>query len=182
MPRTECWLMKAEPDSRLEKGKDVAFSIDHFEACKITPWDGVRNPQAKSFMKDKMQIGDKVLFYHSNTKIPGVAGLAKVCKEGYPDSSAFDPAHPYFDPKSDEANPKWYLVDVEFVSRLENLVPLGLLQQLGAGELDEKQRGQIGYLSEDHLEAIGDMALLSRGRLSVQVSLALSVCFNGLLI
>jgi predicted RNA-binding protein with PUA-like domain len=163
--------MKAEPDTRLEKGKDVAFSIDHFEACKVTPWDGVRNPEAKTIMKDKMRLNDKVLFYHSNTKIPGVAGLAKVCREGYPDASAFDPAHPYFDPKSDQATPKWYLVNVEFARRLPRLVPLGLLQKLGAGDLDAEQRQQVQYLAKHHLDAIKGMALLNRGRLSVQVRL-----------
>ncbi|KAB8336863.1 hypothetical protein FH972_021171 [Carpinus fangiana] len=168
MSRISHWLMKAEPDTRLEKGKDVAFSIAHFEACKITPWDGVRNPEAKTIMKEKMKIGDKVLFYHSNTKIPGIAGLAKVCKEGYPDISAFDSEHPYFDPRSDKDSPKWFLVDVEFVKRLPKLVPLGLLQKLGSNDLDGKQREQISYLSKKHLEAIKAMALLNRGRLSVQ--------------
>lgn len=163
--------MKAEPDSRLENGHDVAFSIDHFASCKITKWDGVRNPQAKSFMKDRMQFGDSVLFYHSNTKIPGVAGLARICsEESYPDPSAFDPNHPYYDPKSDKDNPKWWLVDVEFVEKLERLVPLGLLQKLGGkGEaLNKEQRKEVGYLRDEQLKAISEMALLSRGRLSVQ--------------
>ncbi|PWZ03791.1 DUF55-domain-containing protein, partial [Testicularia cyperi] len=171
--RLSCWLMKAEPDSRMEKGKDVAFSVDHFAACKVTPWDGVRNPEAKTIMKEKMRLGDRVLFYHSNTKIPGVAGLAKICSaESYPDPSAFDSAHPYFDPKSDKANPKWWLVDVEFIEKLPRLVPLGLLQKLAGksqdGSLEKEQRKQVDYLSSEDLGAIAEMALLNRGRLSVQ--------------
>lgn len=170
-----CWLMKAEPDTRLERGIDVAFSIDHFATCKITKWDGVRNPEARTIMKEKMRHNDPVLFYHSNTKIPGVAGLAKICsKQSYPDPSAFDPHHPYYDPKSNPDEPKWWLVDVEFVQKLERLVPLGLLQKLagkGASDgkaLSEKERKDVGYLSDAELRAISAMALLNRGRLSVQ--------------
>ncbi len=80
-PRIGHWLMKAEPDPRMEKGHDVAFSIDHFASCKITKWDGVRNPEARTIMKDKMRYDDPVLFYHSNTKIPGVAGLARSARK-----------------------------------------------------------------------------------------------------
>ncbi|SPO23648.1 uncharacterized protein UTRI_03821_B [Ustilago trichophora] len=166
-----CWLMKAEPDTRMERGHDVAFSIDHFSRCKTTAWDGVRNPEARTIMKEKMHFGDEVLFYHSNTKVPGVAGLARICsKQSYPDPSAFDAKHPYYDPKSDREAPKWWLVDVEFVRKLERLVPLGLLQKLGGkgDKLTKEERGEVGYLSEDELKAIADMALLNRGRLSVQ--------------
>lgn len=166
--------MKAEPDTRLEKGHDVAFSVDHFAACKITKWDGVRNPEAKTIMKEKMRFDDKVLFYHSNTKIPGVAGLARICsKESYPDPSAFDTKHPYYDPKSNPEEPKWYLVDVEYVEKLDRLVPLGLLQKLGGKGSDGKaltkdERADVAYLSDTQLRAISEMALLNRGRLSVQ--------------
>lgn len=165
------WLMKAEPDTRLEKSIDVAFSIDHFASCKITKWDGVRNPEAKTIMKERMKYNDPVLFYHSNTKIPGVAGLARICsKESYPDSSAFDPKHPYYDPKSDPETPKWFLVDVEFVEKLERLVPLGLLQKLAGkqGKLSKEERENVGYLTDEQVGAIAEMALLNRGRLSVQ--------------
>lgn len=168
------WLMKAEPDTRLERGHDVAFSIDHFAACKVTKWDGVRNPEARTIMKEKMQFGDPVLFYHSNTKIPGVAGLARICsKQSYPDPSAFDSTHPYYDAKSDPEQPKWWLVDVEYVEKLQRLVPLGLLQKLGGKGADAKalskdERKDIAYLTDAQLQAIKDMALLNRGRLSVQ--------------
>ncbi|KAJ9479495.1 EVE domain-containing protein [Pseudozyma hubeiensis] len=172
--RISHWLMKAEPDTRLERGHDVAFSIDHLSACKTTKWDGVRNPEARTIMKDKMRFGDRVLFYHSNTKIPGVAGLARISSQkSYPDPSAFDSKHPYFDAKSDPEQPKWWLVDVEFVERLPRLVPLGLLQKLaGKGAdgkaLSEVERKEVGYLTDEQLQAIRGMALLNRGRLSVQ--------------
>lgn len=160
--------MKAEPDTRLERGHDVAFSIDHLSSSRATAWDGVRNPEARTIMKEKMRFGDSVLFYHSNTKIPGVAGLARICsKQSYPDPSAFDEAHPYYDPKSDRSSPKWWLVDVEFVEKLQRLVPLGLLQKL-AGGLTEAEREEVGYLDDRSLGAIKEMALLNRGRLSVQ--------------
>jgi predicted RNA-binding protein with PUA-like domain len=78
------WLMKAEPDSRIVKGKDVKFSVDDFEAARTTSWEGVRNFEARNLMKE-MSIGDKILFYHSNCKNPGIAGFAEVSKEAYPD-------------------------------------------------------------------------------------------------
>lgn len=169
--RTRHWLMKAEPDTRLERGIDVAFSIDHLAACNVTKWDGVRNPEARTLMKERMHYGDPVLFYHSNTKIPGVAGLARISsQQSYPDPSAFDPKHPYYDPKSDPEAPKWWLVDVEFVEKLPTLVPLGLLQKVAgkADALTSEQRNQVGYLTDAHLSAVAQMALLNRGRLSVQ--------------
>ncbi|PWN52588.1 DUF55-domain-containing protein [Violaceomyces palustris] len=165
--KRQCWLMKAEPDSRMEKGVDVAFSIDHFSKAKVTTWDGVRNPEAKNLMKERMKVGDEVLFYHSNTKVPGIAGLAKICKEGYPDHTAFDPKHPYYDSKSDSSSPRWYMVDVEFVSKLPYLVPLPLLQKIAKG-LDQDERKCLDYLDDSQIGSIASMALLNRGRLSVQ--------------
>ncbi|KAK0545833.1 hypothetical protein OC846_005509 [Tilletia horrida] len=158
------WLMKAEPEARLEKGVDVAFSVDHFEKVKTTTWDGVRNPEAKTIMKEKMKLGDEVLFYHSNC----VAGLAEVSKEGYPDHTAWDPKHPYFDPKTDQANPKWFMVNCTFKSRLSHFVPLALLQHISSASLTSDQKKDVAFLSPDHIKAIGSMALLNRGRLSVQ--------------
>lgn len=115
------WLMKSEPN---------AFSIDDLrEMPKQTEhWDGVRNYQARNFMRDEMRIGDLVLFYHSNTKPPGVVGLAKVASEPYPDPTQFDPESKYFDPKSDPENPRWQMVDVAFVERFDETITLKQIQ------------------------------------------------------
>ncbi|KAJ2486131.1 hypothetical protein IWW37_005712, partial [Coemansia sp. RSA 2050] len=104
--------MKAEPELRIVKGKDVKFSIDDLYAMKdsTSPWDGVRNFEARNIMRNLMKVGDKVLFYHSNCKTPGVAGTAIVVREGYPDYTAFDTKHPYYDAKSTDPNsPKWFM-------------------------------------------------------------------------
>ncbi|RIA97052.1 PUA-like domain-containing protein [Glomus cerebriforme] len=144
------WLMKAEPDSRIVKGKDVKFSINDLADMPdgVSQWDGVRNYEARNIMKDKMKIGDKVLFYHSNCKTPGIAGLAEIVKEAYPDYTAFDEFHPYYDPKSNKDNPRWFMVDVKFVRKFKRLITLKELQT--------------------HRDKLKDMTLLSRGRLSIQ--------------
>ena len=92
------WLMKSEPD---------VFSIHDLAARKREPWDGVRNYQARNFMRDDMAVGDLVLFYHSNATPPGVAGLARIADAGVPGSHAFDPDSKYYDPKSDPDEPRW---------------------------------------------------------------------------
>ncbi|QDU68401.1 EVE domain-containing protein [Engelhardtia mirabilis] len=119
MPRraTRYWLMKSEPD---------VFSFDDLMAAKgrRTMWDGVRNYQARNFMRDDMAVGDGVLFYHSNAKPPGVAGFAEVVREAYPDPTALDPKDPHFDPKSDPEDPRWMLVDIAGVESAPNLVSL----------------------------------------------------------
>lgn len=94
------FLMKAEPESRIEKGIDVKFSIDDLQRLGSEPWDGVRNTEASKTMRDRMKLGDQAFFYHSNTKNPGIAGIATVCREGYPDSSAWEPAHRETIPRS----------------------------------------------------------------------------------
>ena len=106
------WLMKSEPD---------AFGIDDLAARpgKREHWDGVRNYQARNFMRDDMKKGDKVLFYHSSCAEPGVVGVAKVVKEAYPDPSALNPESKYFDPKSDPDNPRWFMVDIKFVKKFK---------------------------------------------------------------
>lgn len=111
--------MKSEPDT---------FSIDDLERVGREPWDGVRNYRARNFMRDEMRPGDGVLFYHSNAKPPGVAGVARVASEPYPDPSAFDPESDYFDPKSSPDEPRWMLVDVEFVEKTPELVSLEALK------------------------------------------------------
>jgi predicted RNA-binding protein with PUA-like domain len=104
------WLMKSEPDE---------FSIDDLARApkKTTPWFGVRNYQARNFMRDAMRVGDGVLFYHSSTEVPGIAGLAKVASAPYPDASQFDRRSPYYDPNSRREDPRWVNVDVAFVKK-----------------------------------------------------------------
>ncbi|GAA6017630.1 hypothetical protein JCM11491_005307 [Sporobolomyces phaffii] len=160
------WLIKAEPETRIEKGVDVKFSIDDLERCKISSWEGVRNHEAKKYLKDQMKLDQLCLFYASNCKVPGVSGIAKVVKEGYPDHNAWDPKHPYYDPKSKADSPTWYMVDVEFVSKLPHLVPLALLQHLS--KISTPPAALAPYLTAAHLAAIAESALIKRGRLSVQ--------------
>jgi len=109
--------MKSEPD---------VFSFEDLKARprQTEPWDGVRNYQARNFMRDEMKPGDLVLFYHSNTQPPGVAGIAEVASAPYPDATAFDRRSKYFDPKSDPNEPRWVLVDIRYKADLKRLVSL----------------------------------------------------------
>lgn len=135
------WLMKSEPD---------VFSISDLEKApgQTTHWDGVRNYQARNFMRDSMKVGDQLFYYHSNAEPSGIAGVAEIVKAGYPDSTAFDKKDVHFDPKSDKANPTWYMVDVKFVEAFSEILSL------------EKLRG---------IPALKNMVLLQKGsRLSVQ--------------
>ena len=118
---TRYWLMKSEP---------LVYSIDDLaeEKNKTTCWDGVRNYQARNFMRDDMKKGDQVLFYHSNAKPPGVAGTAKIVKESYPDFTAFDPKDKHSDPKSKQETPRWFMVDIKLVKKLKRLVSLDELR------------------------------------------------------
>jgi predicted RNA-binding protein with PUA-like domain len=113
------WLMKSEPD---------AFSIDDLKQKKREAWDGVRNYQARNFMRDGMRVGDGVFFYHSNCAEPGIVGLAEVASDAYPDPSQFDPKSKYFDPGSSRDNPRWMLVDVKFVRKLKRTITLDELK------------------------------------------------------
>jgi len=132
------WLMKSEED---------VYSIRDLEKDGTTWWEGVRNYEARNLMRDKMKIGDDVLFYHSNAKPPGVAGLARITKGAYPDHFAFDKKNPYYDPKSDPENPRWLMVDVEFIEAFPEIVALN----------DIKARLELA-----------EMVLVKRARLSVQ--------------
>lgn len=135
------WLIKSEPE---------VFSIDDLSAAidQTTYWDGVRNYQARNTLRDQMQLGDKILFYHSNAEPPAVVGIAEVTQTGYPDHTAFDSKDPHFDPKSKPESPTWYMVDVCFVEKFNR--PLGLTELRQVSEL-------------------GNMVLLQKGsRLSVQ--------------
>lgn len=131
------WLMKSEPG---------VYSIDDLEEDGETCWEGVRNYEARNNMQE-MEEGDTVLFYHSATRPPGVAGIARVSREAYPDHYAFDPDHDYFDEKSDPDDPTWYMVDVEFVEKFDEPVTLSRIKE------------------DDGLQ---DMVLVNRSRLSVQ--------------
>lgn len=113
------WLMKSEPNE---------FSIDDLQRVKVEPWDGVRNYQVRNMLRDQMQVGDEALFYHSNSKPPGIVGTMKIVRAGYPDATAFDPNDPHYDPKSDPAQPRWYRVDVAFITRFPRLIPLDELR------------------------------------------------------
>jgi predicted RNA-binding protein with PUA-like domain len=137
--RTRYWLMKSEPDD---------FSIDDLARVQVEPWTGVRNYQARNFMR-AMQLGDGVLFYHSNADIPGVYGLAEVASAAYPDPSQFDRKSKYFDEKSTREQPRWDLVDVRYVRTLTRAITL------------DDMRAQAAKLGED-------FALIRKGnRLSV---------------
>jgi predicted RNA-binding protein with PUA-like domain len=135
------WLLKSEP---------TAFGIADLEAApdQTTPWEGVRNYQARNYLRDGLALGDQAFFYHSSTAQPAIVGLVEVVRAGYPDETAFDPASRYHDPASTPANPRWYRVDVRLIRRLRREVTLAELKR--------------------HAEGLGDFPLLRRGnRLSV---------------
>ena len=113
------WLIKSEPD---------VFSIDDLARAGREPWTGVRNYQARNFMWKDMKPGDLALFYHSNAKPPGVAGVAKVAGLPHPDETQFDQESEYFDPKAGRENPRWWLVDFEFVGKFPEVLTLAVLK------------------------------------------------------
>jgi predicted RNA-binding protein with PUA-like domain len=132
------WLMKSEPD---------VYSIDDLERDGSTSWEGVRNYMARNNMQ-AMKVGDEVLYYHSNAKPPGVVGIARVCREAYPDHHAFDRKHKYFDAKSDREKPRWFMVDIEFVSKVENVdEPLSLSDIKADAKLADMELVRYGRLS-----------------------------------
>ncbi|MED5231433.1 MAG: EVE domain-containing protein [Candidatus Thermoplasmatota archaeon] len=146
------WLMKSEPhvypwEQLIEDGE--------------THWDGVRNYQARNIMRDDMKIGDLVLFYHSNCKPPHVAGVARVCREAYPDFTALDPKSNYFDPKSSPDNPRWMMVDIEALQGLTEVVSLGEMREnAGLEGMPLLQRGQrlsVQPVSSEHFAIVCQM-------------------------
>ncbi|MCB1148634.1 MAG: EVE domain-containing protein [Chlamydiia bacterium] len=146
------WLMKSEPD---------VFSIQDLERVGFTGWDGVRNYQARNYMRDEMKEGDLVLFYHSNSKPPGIAGLARVTKTGVPDPTAFDPKSDYFDPKSKKESPRWIMVEVEFVEHFPVYIPLAELKKRkdlkGLQLLQKGNRLSIMPVSAPHFDIIAKL-------------------------
>ena len=113
------WLIKSEPD---------VFGIDHLAKVKQEPWSGVRNYQARNYMWKEMKAGDLAIFYHSNAKPPGATGIARVVGEPYPDPTQFDKKSDYFDPKAKPENPRWWLVDFEFVGKFKDMLTLESLK------------------------------------------------------
>ena len=132
------WLMKSEED---------VYSIRDLERDVATQWEGVRNYEARNLMRDKMKVGDGILFYHSNAKPPGVAGLASVARSGYPDHFAFDRKSRYHDPKSDPDDPTWFMVDIAF---------------------EEAFPGVVGLEEIKAAPGLAEMVLVKGSRLSVQ--------------
>jgi predicted RNA-binding protein with PUA-like domain len=133
------WLMKCEPS---------AYTIDDLARDGVTSWEGVRNFQARNFLRDQMQVGDGVLFYASNADPSGVTGLAEIARAGYPDAFAWTKAHQYYDEGSSPDNPTWYMVDIRFVERFPDIVSLETLK---------------------HTKGLENMMVIKKGsRLSVQ--------------
>jgi len=128
--------MRSEPD---------AFSIDDLKNAPLQTehWDGVRNYQARNYMRDQMKPGDQAFFYHSNCKTPGIAGIMTIVTEGYPDFTSQDPQSPYFDPKSTLENPRWFMVDVRYARSLERIISLNELKRYP--ELKDMPLLQRGY-------------------------------------
>lgn len=152
MPRY--WLMKSEPGS---------YSISDLERDGSTGWEGVRNYQARNLMRDEMRVGDGVLFYHSNADPTGVAGLARVSRTAYPDLTARDPASHYYDPKATDEDPRWYAVEIEFVERFPEVVPLATIRETPGLEempLNRKSRLSVQPVTE---REFGIVKRLGRG-------------------
>jgi predicted RNA-binding protein with PUA-like domain len=137
MSDTQYWLMKSEPD---------VFNIDDLKEVDKEPWDSIRNYEARNFMRDDMNVGDKILFYYSNVRPPVIVGTMEVASEPYPDPTQFEPDSNYFDEKSSEEDPTWQLVDVKFVQKFEEPVTRDAIKKE---------------------EALQDMVLLNRFRLSI---------------
>lgn len=148
------WLMKSEPDT---------FSLDDLRSRPDSTehWDGVRNYQARNMMRDQMKRGDKVFFYHSSCPVPGIAGIAKVVREAYPDGSAQNPESRYYDPKASAENPRWFMVDVKFERKFKRLLPLSELKAEPAlAEMTLLKKGNrlsIMPVSEDEWQQILSM-------------------------
>ena len=142
------WLVKSEPD---------VYSIEQLEKDGSTSWEGVRNYQARNFMME-MKKGDRLLFYHSNANPPGVAGLAEVVREAYPDTAAFDPKSKYHDAASTPEKPRWFMVDVGFVERFAAEVGLPLLREQpeleGMELLRKGSRLSVQPVAKEHFDHV----------------------------
>ena len=143
------WLMKSEPD---------VYSIEKLKTEKKTLWDGVRNYQARNFMMNDMKKGDLVLFYHSNTKPPGIAGIAKISKEAVPDPSQFLKKGEYFDPKATKEKPRWFCVEVTYKRIFKNYISLDQIRETKGLEdmlvIRKGQRLSIQPVTPKHFEIL----------------------------
>ena len=150
------WLMKSEPET---------FSFNHLKICKDSTehWYGVRNYQARNFMRDEMKIGDLILFYHSNCKEPGVVGIAEVVKESYPDFTSWDPKSKYFDPKSTKDNPRWFMVDVQWKEEMKEEVSLESIRNIPELKdmkvIQKGQRLSVQPVTEKEFKIIYEMGM-----------------------
>ena len=143
------WLFKTEPDT---------FSIDTLRTQVTSCWEGVRNYQARNMLRDKVKVGDLVFIYHSSCKHVGIAGIAKVIRESYPDHFAFDPESEYFDAKSSAENPRWFMVDIEFVRKTQRVIPLSVMKAMPELEnmplVKRGSRLSVMPVSDDEWQAI----------------------------
>ena len=155
MSKKHYWLMKSEPD---------VYSIDRLKQDKKTPWEGVRNYQARNFMTKDMQPGDEVLFYHSSTEPPGIAGMAKVSKKAFPDPTQFDSRSDYYDKKATVENPIWFCVEIEFTKKFAKLISLDQIKkEKSLNEMLVLKKGQrlsVQPVDEKHFKHILKMAAL----------------------
>jgi predicted RNA-binding protein with PUA-like domain len=153
MPRS--WLLKTEPST---------YSIDDLQRERRTMWEGIRNYQARNLLRVDFRVGDSVLVYHSNADPPGVAGVARVVREGYPDPTARDPESRYFDEKASEEDPRWFMVDIEFVERFPGIVPLGALKATPGLEnmvVTTKSRLSVQPVTDAEFEIVVDLGRTS---------------------
>lgn len=146
------WLMKSEP---------YVYSIDDLERDGTQCWDGVRNYQARNFMRE-MAKGDLAIFYHSSAQPPGAAGVCRICREAYPDHTQFDEKSEYYDEKSTRNDPRWWMVDVEFVEKFAQLVPLRAMKQdkllQGMRVAQKGSRLSVQPVNRAHFEHVLSMA------------------------
>ncbi|MCB9680142.1 MAG: EVE domain-containing protein [Alphaproteobacteria bacterium] len=151
-----CWLMKSEPDT---------YAIDDLARDGTTLWDGVRNYQARNYMRDDMKVGDRVLFYHSSATPPGVAGLAEISADATPDATALDPDDDHYDPKATDADPRWVVVELRHVETFPEVVPLATLKAdpalAGMLVIQRGQRLSVQPVEPAHFDRV---VALARGR------------------
>lgn len=153
MSEARFWLLKSEPE---------VYSIDDLARDGQTSWEGVRNYQARNWMRDGMKLGDLVLFYHSNASPTGVAGVGRICREAYPDPTQFDSTSNYYDPGSKAEDPRWLRVDIAFVEKLPRVVPLDELKAnpalVGLEVTRKGSRLSVTPVSPEHFALIRAMA------------------------